>query len=153
MKGRIKKIVIYSSSVFALLFLIGGFLIEKYYNENVRKHPKMYCYEYIRGEGKPVSVLVIEDLDLKEVYLSYYRELESGKEPYLPDEIPLKLMPKYSPVYVIGYTQDSLLAEVVSYYNRGANFGGSFTKGWVYSKTLYENPPPRKTTSASSGKE
>jgi len=98
----------------------------------------MYCYEYFRGTNKPVSVLIIEDLDLKKQYLKYYRELEMGKEPYLHNDIPLKGIPQYTPVYVLEYTEDSLLAKVVSYYDRGAKFGGSFTKGWVYAKTLHK---------------
>ena len=49
-------------------------------------------------------------------------------------------MPQYNPVYVLGYTKDSLLAEVVSYYDRGAYFGGSYTQGWVYANALHKKP-------------
>lgn len=104
----------------------------------------MYCYEYFRGAGKPISVLFIEDLDLKTPYLKYYEELKRGKEPYLPNEISLQGMPQYTPVYVMGYSKDSLLADVVSYYDRGAKFGGSYTRGWVLVECLHKEPPPKK---------
>lgn len=144
MNKRIRYIIIGVSLTFAMFFTVGGYFINKYHHQNVRDHPIMYCYEYYRGTEKPVSVLIIEDLDLKEPYLNYYRELKSGNEPYLPNEIPLKGMPQYSPVYVMGYTEDSLLVDVISYYNRGAKFGGSYTRGWVYADCLHENPPPKK---------
>ena len=144
MEKQIKKVLL-SVGVFLIIFLVvGGYFINKYYNKDVINHPEMYCYEYFRGTDKPVSVLIIEDLDLKKQYLKYYQELGKGKEPYLPDDIPLKGLPQYSPVYVMGYTQDSLLAEVVSYYDRGVRLGGSYTRGWVYAKTLHKNPPPKK---------
>lgn len=144
MKKGTKNILIGVGILFILFFTVGGYFINIYYNEDVKNHPKMYCYEYFRGTDKPVSVLIIEDLDLKEPYLKYYRDLKAGGEPYLPNEIPLKGMPQYSPVYVLEYSKDSLLAKVVSYYDRGAKFGGSFTKGWVYAETLHQNPPPKK---------
>ena len=124
-----------------MFFTIGGHFINKHYHENIKSHPQMYCYEYFKGNENPVSVLIIEDLSLKNHYLEYYHELENGKEPYLHNDIPLKGMPQYSPVYVIKYTPDSILAKVVSYYDRGAKFGGNFTKGWVYAKTLHKDPP------------
>lgn len=142
MKKRTKNTLIGVGIFFVLFFTVGGHFINKYYNEDVKSHPQMYCYEYFRGTNKSVSVLIIEDLDLKAQYLKYYQELELGKEPYLDNDIPLKGMPQSSPVYVIDYTEDSLLAKVVSYYDRGAYFGGSFTKGWVYAKTLHKDPPP-----------
>jgi len=144
MKKRTKNILIGTSVFFVLFFTVGGHLINKYYNEDVKNHPQMYCYEYFRGTDNPVSVLIIEDLELKEHYLKYYQELESGKEPYLHNDIPLKGAPQYTPVYVMSYTEDGLLADVVSYYDRGAKFGGSFTRGWVYTKTLHKDPPPKK---------
>ena len=123
------------------LFLIGGYFYNKWYHRNVKSHPQMYCYEYFRETNKPVSVLLIESLKLKEPYLEYYNQLETGKEPYLDNRIPIKGLPQYHPVYVVDYTKDSLLAEIVSYYDYGAFRGGSFTKGWGYAKCLHKNPP------------
>jgi len=144
MKKRTKIILLIVGIFIILFFSVGSHFINKYYHKNVKDHPKMYCYEYFRGTDKPVSVLIIEDLKLKEHYLQYYQELEAGTEPYLHNDIPLKGMQQYSPVYVMGYTEDGLLAEVVSYYDRGVRLGGSYTRGWVYAKTLHKNPPPKK---------
>lgn len=141
-----KKIIIIIIIVIGFSFLIGGHFYNKWYHNDVKSYPKKYCYEYFRGTEKPVSVLIIENLNLKEPYLEYYRDLELGKEPYLHNDIPLKGLPQYDPVYVIEFTEDSLLAKVISYYDRGAKFGGSFTKGWVYAKTLHKDPPPKKET-------
>lgn len=123
---------------FILFFMVGASIFNKYFHENIRSYPKMYCYEYFRGGDEPVCVVIINDLDLKERYLKYYKELEGGIEPYL-DGIPLKLMTQYKQVYVVGYTKDSLLAEIVSYKRKISN---DYTRGWVYAKTLHKNPPP-----------
>ncbi len=100
----------------------------------------MYCYETFRGAINPV--MIIEDLSYKEEYIRYYNEVSQGKNPVF--NFPLKTMPTSYPVYVIDYTDDSLLVKVVSYYHRGAKFGGNFTIGWVYAKTLHKKPPPKK---------
>jgi hypothetical protein len=92
--------------------------------------------------GPPNPVLIIENLKYKEVYSGYYSGLEKGKKQYI--EFPVKTLPTTVPVYVLEYTEDSLLAEVVSYYDRGAKFGGSYLRGWVYAKTLHKDPPPSK---------
>lgn len=100
----------------------------------------MYCYQTYYGPVNPV--MIIEDLDYKKEYLRFYKKVSQGENPTF--NFPLKTMPTTYPVYVIGYTEDSLLAKVVSYYDRGAKFGGSFTKGWVYTETLHQNPPSKK---------
>lgn len=142
-KMKKKKIIFSVFTILVLIFLIGGFLTNKYYNQYIKSQPKMYCYEYFRGTKRPVPVLMIEDLDLKEPYLRYYYELKSGVEPILSDKIPLKTVAISSPVYVLEYTSDSLLAKVVSYFDMGGKFGGSFHKGWVYSETLHQTPPEK----------
>lgn len=135
-----KNLLIIVGVLFVLFFTVGGHFINKYYNEYVRSHPQMYCYETFRGPDEPVSVLIIEDIDLKEHYLKYYRELESGIEPTLANEIPLKGMPQSSPIYVMGYTEDGLLADVACYYEGGGRLMAYYTRGWVYSKTLHKEP-------------
>lgn len=144
MNKRTKYILIGIALFLALFFSVGGHFINKFHNDAVKSKPQMYCYENFRGLDEPVSVLIIEDFELRSHYLKYYRELEKGEEPYLHNKIPLKGLPQYSPIYVLEYSEDSLLAKVVSYYNRGSKFGGSYTEGWVYSKTLHKNPPPKK---------
>ena len=139
-----QKIFLISLGIlFILFFSVGGYFINKYHHKNVKSKPKMYCYEYFRGSENPVSVLIIENLDYKKSYLKYYQELKKGKEPYLPNELPLKGMPQYSPVYVMEYTKDSLLANVVSYYDRGTWFGGSYTRGWIFAECLHKKHPKK----------
>jgi len=87
-----------------------------------------------------MSVILIEDLDLKKDYLYYYHQLKSGTEPVLPNPIPLKGLPQYTPVYVMGYTKDSVLADVVSFYDYGNKRGGSYTRGWVLAECLDDEP-------------
>lgn len=141
MKKRTKKILIGVGFFFVLFFTVGGHFINKYYNENVKSHPQMYCYETFYGPSN--SVLIIESLSYKREYLQHYYDVEKKLNPVI--NFPLKTMPQYSPVYVMGYSEDSLLADVVSYYDRGgAKFGGSFTRGWIYAKTLHKDPPPKK---------
>ena len=144
MKKRTINILIAIGIFFILFFTVGGHFINRYYNEDVKKHPQMYCYEYFRDTDEPVSVLIIENLDRRDDYIEYYQKIEKGEKASLNNNFPIKGISQYSPVYVIGYTKDSLLAKVVSYYDRGAKFGGSFTKGWVYSNTLHKNPPRNK---------
>lgn len=139
-----KKTLFIIILILCFVFVIGCYLFNEWYHTNIKSHKTMYCYEYFRGENKTVSVLIIKNLRLKEPYLRYYKELENGIEPYLDNNIPIKTLPQYEPVYVIEYTQDSLLAKVVSYYDYGPYRGGSFTKGWVYSKCLHKEPPPKQ---------
>ncbi|WP_417602434.1 hypothetical protein [Owenweeksia hongkongensis] len=136
----IKKALIIIGVLSVLFFTVGAYFINKHWHIYVKEQPKMYVYDIFRGTSKSVSVIIIEDKELKEPYLEYYNSLQNGIEPILDDRIPLKGLPQYDPVYVLGYTNDSLLAEIVSYYDRGARFGGSYLQGWVYSKTLHKEP-------------
>lgn len=139
MKKRTKIIV--SVVIFiGFFFLVGGYFINKFYHEGVKSNPVKYCYQTYFGPAN--SVIVLEDLDYKEAYLKYYSELSKGANPSF--DFPLKTLPQYEPVYVMGYSEDGLLADVVSYYDRGSYFGGSYLRGWVYSETLHDNPPPKK---------
>lgn len=144
MKEQTKKIYIWIGSFFALFFTVGGHFINKYYNDYVKSQPKMYCYEYFRGTSEPVSVIIIENLSRKDEYIEYYKKIQMGESATLNNSFPIKGIAQYHPVYVLKYSEDSLLAKVVSYYDYGARRGGSFTKGWVYAKCLHIKPPPKK---------
>jgi len=138
MRKQTKKIVIIGIGVFImLLFIVGASSYYKYYQKDVRSHPEMYCYQTFYGPINPV--MIIEDLDYKKEYVKFYDRVSQGQNPIF--KFPLKTIPPRYPVYVMGYTKDSLLADIVSYYNRGVSYGGSYTRGWVYAKTLHENPP------------
>lgn len=128
------------------LLIIGGVVFfftadwyAGYYHESIKKHPQMYCYDMSRGV--PNLVYIIGKAK-KDALVEYYRTIEKDPKatPYIT--FGLKGLPAGDLVYVMGYTADSLLVEVVSYYDRGAHFGGSYTRGWVYYKTLHKEPPP-----------
>jgi hypothetical protein len=140
MKKKTKNILIGVSVFIVLFFTVGGHFINKYYHKDVKSHPQMYCYETFYGPAN--SVLLIDKLSYKNQYLNHYYDVEKGLNPVI--DFPLKTMPQNTPVYVMGYSEDGLLADVVSYYDRGANLGGSFTRAWVYAKTLHKDPPPKK---------
>jgi hypothetical protein len=111
---------------------------EKYYEELYKK-PKKFVYETYLGPAN--LVLMIQDLKYKKDLMSFYNYAELNNK-YTSFNFPLKGLPQNEPVYVLGYTEDSLLLEVVSLYDRGAHFGGSFTQGYVYYKTVHDVPPP-----------
>lgn len=135
-----KKILLYIIIAFMLCCGVFGKLIHDKYHEYVRSHKQMYCYDVFRGPQRPVSVIFIKSLKDRDKYLDYYRQLESGVEPYL--HVPLKAFAGNDHVYVLEYTKDSLLACVYSYLDLGPaqnNSARGFTKGWVYTKCLHEN--------------
>lgn len=125
-----------------LIIIIAFFSMHNYhemYYEELYKKPKKYVYETFMG---PVnSVLIIEDLKYKKDLIEYYDYAELNHN-YTSFNFALKTLTRAEQVYIIGYTEDSLLLEVVSLYDRGAHFGGSFTQGYVYYKTLHDLPPP-----------
>lgn len=129
--------------LFPVVLILIGILLGLYsesYHKNIKKHPKMFCYDDFRGHNYITSTIYIETINLRRKYISYYEQLMKGNEPYLDNDIPLNGLPIYVPVYVLGFSEDSLLAEVVSYYDRG-RFGGNYTRCWVFSKTLHKTPP------------
>lgn len=139
MKKYSTSLIIFFSIAFILFFTVGGYIINKTHHENVKQQPQMYCYQTYFGP--PNSVLIIESLKYRNDYINYYEKVSDGENPSF--NFPLKSLPLYSPVYVLGYTNDSLLVDVVSYYDRGARKGGSYTRGWVYAETIHINPPKK----------
>ena len=99
----------------------------------------MYPYQTYYGAAN--LVLIISDLKYKEELVFYYEFMKENKRDTFFN-FPLKGLPPSEPVYVLGYSEDSLVAEVVSLYYRGAHFGGGFTQGWVATSVLHKEPPP-----------
>lgn len=130
------KIILVVVFISMLLIGVGGYFINKNHQKKVRSQPKKYCYQTFYGPANPV--LMIRDLEFKEEYIKYYRNVESNNKAYF--NFPLKTLPISFPVYVMSYSKDSVLANVVSYNDGGFEFGG-YIRGWVYAKTLHENPP------------
>lgn len=134
-----KKFWILAFSV-GLFFLIGGYFFEKSHHEMIDAAQKMYCYEEYFGAVNPV--IILEDESHKEDYIEYYKNLSVGKVTSF--SFPLKTLPISHEVSVISVTEDSLLADVISTYNRGTRLGGSYLRGWVYFETLHFNPPSKQ---------
>ena len=135
-----------NNKVFFAAFLIMAFLVlayfamdryAKYYNADIKSKPLRYAYQTYWGPPNPV--LIIEDLKYKDSLLVYHDKIST--EENVPFNIPLKTLPQFEPLYLVGYTEDSLLAEVVSYYDRGLKFGGSYLRGYVDVKTLHKYSP------------
>jgi hypothetical protein len=121
-----------------LSFLIGGSLYSNYYHKKVKSSPIGYTYQTYWGP--PNSVLIIEDLSYKAALLAYYDSILKNPEANPIIKVPLKTLPQYEPVYIMGYSEDSSLTDIVSYYNRGRYRGGSYLRGWVDTRTLHKNP-------------
>jgi hypothetical protein len=137
-----KKKYIYLFLAVFCLFPIAGSLVNKEYHKKVKSSPMRYVYQTYYGPPNPV--LVIDNLKLKDSLISYYDNIRRDPHGSHIFNFPLKTLPLYEPVYVVDFTDDSLLAEVVSYYNRGHFFGGSYLRCWVDSRTLHEFPPNRR---------
>jgi hypothetical protein len=84
--------------------------------------------------GPPNHTLVINDIKYKDSLLKFYNISKNTKGQ--PFNFPLISLPINDTVYLMGYTKDSLLAEVATY---GLNYGRlSFV--WVYPECLHEKP-------------
>ena len=99
----------------------------------------MYCYEqYDKNVVNPV--LYVEKRRYVDSLIAYYQKMEHGNMTPMFN-FPINSMPYDTCVYVIGYERDSLIAEVVCYYDWGKT--GSYRRGYVYRNTLHLNPPPK----------
>jgi hypothetical protein len=120
-------------------FILGSYYFSKFYRNNVLSKPIYYCYDSF---GKVInSALVIEDLSYKDSLIKYYNQAEKGINPIF--NFPLKTLPQFEPVYLIEFSDDSTMAYVVSFYDRGAFNGGSFNKYYVDTRTLHKTPAER----------
>lgn len=122
-----------------IVFVFGSYYFSKFYRNNIQTKPIYYCYDSI---GTVInSALVIEDLNYKDSLIKYYNQAEKGINPIF--NFPLKTLPQFEPVYLLEFSDDSTIAYVVSFYDRGAANGGSFNKYYVDSRTLHKNPAVR----------
>ncbi len=119
-----------------ILFVLGSYYFSKFYRNNMLSKPIYYCYDSF---GITInSALVIEDLDYKDSLIKYYNQTEQGINPIF--NFPLKTLPQFEPVYLLEFSDDSTVAYVASFYERGAFNGGSFNKYYVDSRTLHKYP-------------
>jgi len=135
---KTKKIIKIISLIIGVVIVLNvtGYFISKTYHKNIKSKKKMYCYQQYWGAVNPV--LYVEDAQSIDLLVKYYQQVEKGDANPTFNFPPLSL-PYDTCVYVINYEKDSLVAEIVCYYDWGKQ--GDFIKGYVYSKTLHVNPP------------
>ena len=122
--------------VIATLFVAGQF-INKNYHKKIKSKRKMYCYEQYWGVVNPA--LFVKKEQYIDSLIAYYQKIGSGDSTPIFNFPPLSL-PHDTCVYVLGYERDSMITEIICYYDWGKE--GSFVKGYVYSNTLHNLPPP-----------
>lgn len=84
----------------------------------------MYVYDTFMGPANSVQMII--DIKYKSELYLYYEYVRKNKK-YTSFSFPLKGLPQTEPVYVLGYAEDSTVAEIVSLFYRGRNFGGGYT--------------------------
>ncbi|WP_243350015.1 hypothetical protein [Parabacteroides sp. FAFU027] len=141
---KLNKVIKYTLVfiVFCIAWNLIGDYIEKSFRKNVYSKRKMYCYErYHKGTVNPV--LYVEDKMYWDSLITYYRQIEHGNmNPVF--NFPVNEMPYDTCVYIMGYEHDSLIADVICYYDWGRT--GTYRRGYVYRNTLHSDLPPKKKT-------
>ncbi|WP_460503010.1 hypothetical protein [Hymenobacter agri] len=136
--GKVTVVVIGAA---ILLFMVLRFY-SRYSNESIQAHPKMYCYDSFRGVIN--SALYVEHSRDTADFIQYYRIWEKGGNPV--GNFPLNGLDPDSPVYVQRYLgADSVLAEVVSYYQSPMKSRPFMLWCYVYGRTLHALPPKYPT--------
>ncbi len=123
-------------AVVIAVVLFGAIWFNNYYHNDIQSKPKVYCYQTYFGPVNPV--LMITDLAYADSLIAYYKKMEKGENPTF--NFPLKEASFGDPVYLVGYAEDSMLIEIISYRNGKIN-GSSFDQGYVYYKTVHSTPP------------
>jgi hypothetical protein len=131
---------------FKIIFIIVGacftwllvtHFINKGYYKRIRNKPKKYAYQTYWGVVN--SVLYVKDEENIDSLIAYYKKIEKGN-PNPEFNFPPLSLPYDTAIYVLGYEHDSLVAKVISFYDWGKK--GNFVKGYVYTRTLHNMPPP-----------
>ncbi|MFZ4455215.1 MAG: hypothetical protein ACOYOT_03250 [Bacteroidales bacterium] len=122
-----------------IVWNIIGYHIEKSFRGNVMSKKKMYCYEQYH-DSVVNPVLYTDYLKDADSLVAYYHNIENGN---LTPKItfPFSMLPYDTCVYVMGYERDSLIVDVICYYDWGNT--GSYRRGYVYRNTLHSNPAPK----------
>jgi hypothetical protein len=120
-----------------LIFFFGARYYAETRIERIKKTSPKYVYENYSGVAN--SVLFITRLKYREDYVLYYSKMKNGENPTF--NFPLKTMPQNDPVYILTYSKDSVLVKIVSFYDRGPKFGGSYNEGYVLREFLHDTPP------------
>ena len=84
------------------------------FREDVHSHEFRYCCD--TTNGYPNQCLTISDLDYKDDLLKYYSDRMSGKKASF--SFPLNTIGTNTKLYIMGYTEDSTLADIIYYYRK-----------------------------------
>ena len=122
-----------------ILFITCMYIYALYGIEKIKSSPKKFVYETLSGPANPV--LFITSRSYEDEYVEYYERVKKDDK-NASFNFPLKTFPQNDPVYILSYSEDKRLVKVVSFYNRGKFFGGSYNEGYVLSEFLHETPPP-----------
>ena len=134
--NKVFKTLIVIMGICCLWFILGHVIYQKYH-ETIREKQKMYCYQQYWGVVNPV--LYVKEKQYIDSLIMYYQKIENGETNPIFNFPPLSL-PYDTCVYVLSYERDSLVANIICYYDWGKQ--GSFIKGYVYSNTLHKTTPP-----------
>jgi hypothetical protein len=133
-----QKIIIIIGVALGLFFSVGGYFISSSHHKWVQSCPQVYVYQDYLGPANPV--LAITDLDDKEQLVKRYDVFSKGKIPDFGIAFPLINLAPRRYVYLLGYTEDSVLADIVTYtYNRN-----QYLRCWVDARTIHKHPPKLK---------
>lgn len=101
-----------------------------YINQKLKALPQVYVYQTYWGPANPV--LFVYDEDDQDDLISYYQQVEKGENPTF--NFDLHTHATGVPVYLVEYSRDSLIAEIISTRDGYARF-------YVYGKTVHLAPP------------
>lgn len=110
----------------------------KYFRANLEKYPKLYCYE-IRIDNSIKGSYYIDNLDDKEKYIEFYREQKTEERDYNNRDFNRNVIIANIPLYILEYTEDSLLAKFYGYNSYDGLNRGTSIDGWVYVKNLHKH--------------
>jgi hypothetical protein len=136
------KILVISSFSIAIALNLGWFIFDsisklhckKIYEKNKDK-PLIYVYNMFGGNLR--SALYIKYIEDRKLLKNYYDDLEMGKPSYIL--VQMRYLPYNSPMFLIGKCkEDSTIYEIIDINTRT----WEYTRGFVYSKTVFNNPPP-----------
>lgn len=117
-----------------ILSIVVGYFYSLNRLTRIKSTTPKYLYENFYGV--PNHVLFISSLKYKETYIDYYRSVsKEDSNKYIL--FPIQTFPVNDPVYIIGYTTDSQLVKVLSLFDRGKYFGGSYNEGYVLPEFLH----------------
>jgi hypothetical protein len=127
--------------ILAIAFMAGAHYYNIQYHQRVKRQKQLYPYHTFWGP--PNAALVVTNVNDGKNLIKYYQRVEKGENP--PIEFPLLGLPTHIPVYVMGYVgADSLLVDVVSYWEGGGKSRNYYLRGYVYRKVLHEQGAKKK---------